>query len=42
MGMKQGKEIGFALSYLLEKVLDNPELNTENNLKKMLDKERWF
>jgi tRNA nucleotidyltransferase (CCA-adding enzyme) len=32
LGMKPGKKMGIALNELLEKVLENPELNTKNHL----------
>ncbi len=32
LGMKPGKQMGIALNELLEKVLENPELNTKNHL----------
>lgn len=32
LGVKEGKEIGKILSFLLEKVLDNPSLNTKEKL----------
>ncbi len=35
IGYKQGKEIGIILNSLIEKVLDNPELNTREQLLKM-------
>lgn len=35
VGYKQGKEIGIILNSLLEKVLDNPELNTREQLLKL-------
>ena len=36
MGYHEGKEIGELLDYLLEKVLDNPELNTKEQLIELL------
>jgi tRNA nucleotidyltransferase (CCA-adding enzyme) len=36
IGYPEGKEIGLILNYLLEKVLDNPELNTREKLIELL------
>lgn len=36
MGMKPGKQLGDTLKYLLDKVLDNPELNSVEQLAKLV------
>ena len=37
MGVNQGPEIGSILNRLLEKVMDDPELNTKEKLTELLD-----
>lgn len=39
-GMPQGKELGDMLSWLLDKVLDDPSLNTKETLMKLVDEKR--
>ena len=39
LGIQQGKEIGIALNWLLEKVLNNPELNNKEILLDLVIKE---
>ena len=42
MGMKPGKQMGETLKLLLEYVMDNPELNTEEELKKIVNNHFTF
>jgi len=37
LGLSPGPEVGKALDFLLEKVIDQPELNSEETLKKLLE-----
>lgn len=39
-GMAQGKELGNMLSWLLEKVLENPSLNTKDTLMRLVEEKR--
>lgn len=41
LGMAQGKTIGAALEYLLNRVLENPELNDRQRLIELLDR-HWY
>ena len=41
LGLSPGPEVGKALDFLMEKVIDQPELNTEEALKSLLEEMRY-